>query len=208
MRSIDFIASGVEEVAAFPVSEEITEVTDGAPKVAVGPRGRTPDKGLEFGEGHFNEIEIGAVGRLEQEPCTDGAHGLCGLRAFVGRQVVEDNHIAWLQRRGELCPGIKLEGCAVHCAVDAPWRVQPVMAQCGDERLGIPVAEGRVIYQARTFAGSPGDLGHVRFQRRLANEADAWQQVRHEWLSPCDPDMACVPDLRPLLLDGLKVIFV
>ena len=35
---------------------------------------------FEFGEGHFNRIEVGAVGGQEQEPATAVSQGLCGGR--------------------------------------------------------------------------------------------------------------------------------
>ena len=62
MRSIGFISSSLEEVVAFLIREEFTDVTDGAPEIVIGPRSRSPDEGLEFGECHFDGIKIGAVG--------------------------------------------------------------------------------------------------------------------------------------------------
>ena len=37
-----------------------------------------------FGEGHFNRIEVGAVGGQEQEPATAVSQGLCGGRRAAG----------------------------------------------------------------------------------------------------------------------------
>src|SRR6056297_998648 len=53
-----------------------------------------------------------------------------------------------------------------------------------------------------------GGLGHVGFQGSLVNKPDVGQQVTHEGLASRDPGMARLPDLRPLLLDGLKVFFL
>ena len=49
MRSLGFIASGLEEVVAFFVGEEIADVTDGAPEVVVSACGGASDKSLELG---------------------------------------------------------------------------------------------------------------------------------------------------------------
>ncbi len=40
--------------------------------------------GFEFCEGHLDRIEVGAVGRQEEDPCALGPYGLLGGRAFVG----------------------------------------------------------------------------------------------------------------------------
>jgi len=78
-----------------------------------------------------------------------------------------------------------------------------------------PMAEGRMTDQARPFRGRAGGLDHVRLQRpspgvsiprinsfsRLdVDETDAWHQVAHERLTPRDPDVARLADIRPLLL--------
>jgi len=39
--------------------------------------------GLEFGEGHLDRIEIGAVGRQEEEPGSPLLEDRLGLRALV-----------------------------------------------------------------------------------------------------------------------------
>ena len=91
--------------------------------------------------------------------------------------------------------------------VNHPGRIQPIMAQGGNEGLGAPVAEGRMVDQARAFRGPSGGLDHVRLQRGLVDETYAWQQVAHEGLTPRDPDMARLADLRPLLFGGLQVFF-
>ena len=96
---------------------------------------------------------------------------------------------------------------AVHCAVDDPGGIEPVMAQGGDEGLGVPVAERRMVDQACALCRPACSLRHVRLERGLINETNARQQLGHEWLPPCDPDMARLANLRPLLLDGLQVFF-
>ena len=63
-------------------------------------------------------VEIGAVGREEQEPCAAFLKYGGGLFAFVARQIVKDHHVAALERRGELGLDIGLEDFAVHRAVD------------------------------------------------------------------------------------------
>ena len=100
---------------------------------------------LELGEGHFDRIEVGAVGRQEQEPGAAFLEDGFGLLAFVAGEVVEDDHVARPQGRRELGFDIGLEDAARFIApVDDPGGGQAVAAQAGDEGLGAPVAEGRV----------------------------------------------------------------
>jgi len=56
LRSIGFIACGLEEIVAFLIGEKITDVTDGAPEVIVGPRGGPSDKSVELGKGRNRPI--------------------------------------------------------------------------------------------------------------------------------------------------------
>lgn len=109
LRLIGFIASGLEEIVALLVSEEITDMPNGVPEIVVGPGGGPSDQGFELGEGHFYGVEIGTVGRQEEKPCANRTHGICGRGAFVGGQVVENDHVAGLQGRDELGLDIELE---------------------------------------------------------------------------------------------------
>jgi hypothetical protein len=92
--------------------------------------------------------------------------------------------------------------------IDDPGGIQPVMAQGGDEGLGLPVAKGCMVDEARAFGRPPGGFGHIRLERGLVDKTYVRQQVTHERLTSCNPDMARLPDLRPLLFGGLEVFFL
>lgn len=118
--------------------------------------------GFEFGEGHFDGIEIGAVGWQEQEPRSTLLEDRCGFFASVAGKVVEDDHVAGAQCRRELGFDIGFEDLAVHRAVDHPGCGQSVMPQGSDEGLGSPMAEGRLHLQPlppTSPASEPGHLG-------------------------------------------------
>lgn len=57
---------------------------------------------LELGEGHFDRVEIWAVGRQKQEPTSVGLEQRRGLVALVGGQVVEDDDGAGLELGDEI----------------------------------------------------------------------------------------------------------
>ena len=77
-----------------------------------------------------------AVGRREEEPGAPLPEDSLGLCALVAGQVIEDHHIALLERRRELGLDIGVEGLAVHGIVDHPGRGQAIAPQSGDEGLG------------------------------------------------------------------------
>ena len=78
--------------------------------------------------------------------------------------------IAPLQGQGQLGSDIAVKDVAVYRPVDDPWRVQPVMAQRGDEGLGLPVAEGGVIDQTHPAGRPSSRLGHIGLQGGFVNE--------------------------------------
>src|SRR5271167_3102671 len=49
-------------------SSEVADLSDGFPEFVDGAHGHGAQVRLEFGEGHFDGIEVGAVGRQEQQP--------------------------------------------------------------------------------------------------------------------------------------------
>ena len=68
MRLIGRIACGDEVVAAFVWSVEVADVADGAPEGVDGSGADAPEMCFQFGEGHFDRVQVGAVGRQEEEP--------------------------------------------------------------------------------------------------------------------------------------------
>mgnify|MGYP002808896300 CR=1 FL=1 len=52
---------------------------------------------LEFGEDLFDRVEIGAVGRQEQQSCADAADRLAHFAALMAAEIVHDNHVAGLE---------------------------------------------------------------------------------------------------------------
>src|SRR6056297_2408258 len=75
-RLIGFVSCCLEEVVAFLVGEEVAHMTDSLPKFMVGSGCSLSDQSLELREGHLDRVEVGTIGRQEQEPRADIAHGL------------------------------------------------------------------------------------------------------------------------------------
>ena len=71
---------------AFRRLEEIADVPDLLPEGIDGPDGFCVEMGFKLCEGHFDWIEVRAIGWQEQDPCTPGLDGFLGGLALVGRQ--------------------------------------------------------------------------------------------------------------------------
>jgi hypothetical protein len=70
-------------------------------------RGRRAEKRFQFGEGEFDRIEVGAVGWEKPELSGHGFDGGADLRLFVDGEVIEDDHIARLERRRQDFLGVR-----------------------------------------------------------------------------------------------------
>jgi len=132
-------------------------VPDGGDGAFVG----ASQQGLELGKHHLDRVEVGAVGRQEQQVragSTDGAaHGL----ALVTAEVVEHHDVAGLQRgRQEL-----LHPCEEQHAVDRPVDhagcVDAVVPERGEEGHGGPPPMGHMGDQALAAWGAAVGAGHV-----------------------------------------------
>jgi hypothetical protein len=167
--------------------------------------------GLRSGEygGRLEGSEKAPVGRFPRttEPRPDVLQDRGGLWAAVGGEVVQDHDIALEQGRGQLSFDVEVEEFAVYRPTDDPGRVQPVMAQRGDEGLGLPMPERGVLDQTRPAGGPSGGFGHVGLERGFIDEHQSCQHVTHEGLAAVDPDIAGQRDIRPLLLDRAEVFF-
>lgn len=123
-----------EEVSAFGWGEEITDISDGLPEGVEASGGDASEMGLEFGEGHLDRVEIGTIGRQEEEPGASVGEALGGAVAFVDGEIVEDDDVALRQGRCELGLDVEIECDAMrsmalstsHGAL-SPWQRRPAM---------------------------------------------------------------------------------
>lgn len=206
-RLISFIACCGEEVFAFLAGIEVADGASGLPDFVIGSGGGLADQGLEFRERHFDGVEVGAVGRQEEEPCTERFECLGGCGAFVAGEVIEDHHIPRLQRRRQLGFDVEIEALAVDRALDHPRGGEPVMTQPGDEGLRMPVPERRVIEQPLAPRRPSCGLDKLGVKRGFVDEDQPFQGPTHEGLAPRDPDLACAGDIGPPLLCGVQGFF-
>jgi len=99
--------------------------------------------GLQLREGHLDGVEIGAIGRQEQEPAAMGFEHLCGGIALVGCKVVEDDDGAGFQLGDQDLFDVRVKGILVHGAGDHPRSHDPITRQPRDQGLVAPPPERR-----------------------------------------------------------------
>ena len=159
---------------------------------------------LELGEDLLDGVQVGAVGRQEDEVSADGFDGGAGGLALVAAEVVEDDHVARLEGRSQDLLDVDQEELAVDGAIDHPGGVDAITAQGGDEGLGLPVAE-RSGGLETLAARSPATQGrHVGLHPGLVDEHQA---------GGADPALVGLParpspgHVRPGLLLGQQGFF-
>ena len=97
------------------------------------------------------------------------AHGL----ALVAAEIVHDDDVAWAQRGDEDLLDIGSKALAVDRPLEKPWRVDPVMAQGGQEGRGLPAAV-RDLGDERSAARRPSpQRRHVGLGPGLVDEDQA-----------------------------------
>jgi len=111
-------------------------------------RPRSAQERFQFGEGEFDGVEVGAVGRQESEVRACGLNRGSHLGLFVHRQVVEDDDVAGLQRRHQDLLDVGQEARIVDGAIEDSGRAQAVRPQPYDDRVRLPVPTRRVIVEA------------------------------------------------------------
>jgi len=143
--------------------------------------------GFEFGESHLDRIEVGAVGRQEEEPRPALFEDGGGLFAFVAGEVVEDDHVASVQRRGELGFDPGFEDFPVHRAIDHPRRGEAILTQGGDEGLGAPMTKGSFHLQALPLACPASQPCHLRRGPGLIDKNQPFWALLHPGLAMARP---------------------
>ena len=128
---------------------------------------------LDLGEGLFDGIEVGAVGRQEPEPGAGGFDGVADGLGFVTSQVVHDDDVPRLQGSDELLFHVGEEAGAIDRAIEDAGRSELVTPKCRQERHGAPVPVRREARQALAFWPPAPEWRHVRLDPGLIDEHQA-----------------------------------
>ena len=86
-------------VGTFGGSERREGSADGVPEGGLSPGRRRAQPRLEFGKDLFDRIVIGGIRGQEEERRPRSLNRLAHRRAFMDAEIVQDDRVAWVQRR-------------------------------------------------------------------------------------------------------------
>lgn len=184
--------------------EGVEEGSDAPPGCLDGSLGGFSQEGFKLGEDLFDGIEVGTVGRQEQQPGSCCADGFAHSRALVAAKIVEDDDVAGLERRDQELLDIGEEALAVDRAIDHSRRVDPVMAKRCEEGQRLPVAVRHLGTQPLASPAATMGAHHVGLGPSLVDEDEA---------TGVKPSLVALParpaarDVAPILFAGQHAFF-
>ena len=165
--------------------------------------GRAEER-FQFGEREFDRIEVGAVGWEKPELGAHGFDGGADLRLFVDGEVIEDDHIARLERRRQDLLDVGEERWIVDRAVEHGRGPEAVEPERGDDGVRLPMATGCVIAEAGARGTAPVAAQQIRGHAAFIEEhilAHVAQRL------PRPPLPTRRGDIRPTLFVGVFRFF-
>ena len=143
---------------AFVWREQLERDGDQAADLLEGAWTRGAQEGFQFGEREFNRIEVRTVGREELHAGADLLDRGPDFRLLVDGEVVEDDDVAWIQRRHQHLFDVREEGRTIDGPIEHRRRAEPLQTERGDDRVGLPVTTRGVVVEsgaARAAAVAP-----------------------------------------------------
>lgn len=154
---------------------------------------------LDLGEGLFDRIEVGGIGRQEPEPCAGRCDDLTDGRRFVAAEIVHDDNVARLEDRHELLLDIGAEALAIDRPVEDAGRGELVATQCAQECQRAPVTMRGKGAQALALRTPAAQRRHVGLDPGLVDEH---QPSGIETSLPCLPALTSAGNVGAGLLKG------
>jgi hypothetical protein len=125
----------------------------------------------------------------------------------VGRQIVQDDDIAWLEGGSELGFDVSFEDEPVHRRVDDEGRCERATAQAGDEGLCLPMSEGGLGDKPSALEAAAAQTRHFGRGSGLVQEDQPLRFKPHLRLAHARPFLARLFDVETILLAGPQSFF-
>jgi len=154
---------------------------------------------FELGKDLLDGIEIGTVGRQEEELGTGPADGLSNRLALVGAEVVHDDDVTRLQRGNENLLDIGCEASPVDRTVEHAGRVDTIAAQRRYQGERFPVTMRDLGLQSLAARRPAPDRRHVGLGPGLVDEDQPSRVEAALIFLPLRPPAS---DVRTALLAG------
>lgn len=117
---------------------------------------------FELREGVFNGVEIRAVGREKAKMRSCCCDGIADGITLVGRQIVHDDDVTWLQDRRKELLDIGQEDLTVDGTIKHHGCDHAIDPDSADECCGLPVSMGDTDMQPLAFDAAPTRTRHRR----------------------------------------------
>src|SRR5215813_6544331 len=125
---------------------------------------------LDFGKALLDRIEIGTVGRQIAQCSVHRFDDLAHPISLVSRQVIDDDDVAWPQRRRQAFLQIFDEDRTVHRAIDDERSGEAIKPKPGHKGHGLPVAPRNAADNPATALGPSEKPRHLGRCPGLINE--------------------------------------
>lgn len=172
------------KVVAFARREEVERDRDQLEHLLVAAGSRRPQKRFQLREGEFDRIEIGTVGREKPQARPDAFDGGLDRRLFVHREIVEDDDIAWPERRHQRLLDVRQKAGIVDRPIEDHRGVDAIAAERRDEGVHLPMATRRVVAQPHPSRAAAIPTQQVRRDAGLVNEHVAARVVQRQRVLP------------------------
>ena len=159
---------------------------------------------LDLGEGLFDGVEVGAIGRQEPEAGAGGSDGGSHGLGLVTSEIVHDDDVARLEGSDQLLFDIGKEAGPVDWAVEDAGCGEPVAAKRRDEGHGAPVPVRGEADKALALRTPAPDRRHVGLDPGLVDEH---QPFGIKPGLPGPPAVSSSGDRRPSPLKGEQRFF-
>ena len=155
------------------------------------------EDGLEFGEGHFDGIEIRAVSREIKKLGSPCFNGVPDPGHLMGGEIVTDHHVALLEFGSEHLLHILYEGVPIHGSIQEHRCCNTIVTQRCNECGTLPMTMRDASPATLSTGRTPIQSAHLGIEPRL---------IQKDQASYIPVDLSALPP-RPGFLNVRSLLF-
>lgn len=183
----------------------VKQFSDASPGCLDGALVGLSQEPLELREHLLDGVQIGRVGRQEEQPDARRLEELAHLASLVAAEIVDDDDGARLQLGDQELLDLCGEAVAVDRPVEHARRDDAVVPEPGDEGQRLPMAVRHLVEQGLALGAPAMRARHVGLSPGLVDEDHAPRV--YPLLEP-EPALAAAGDIGPVLLLGEERLFL
>jgi len=182
----------------------LQQLSDVSPGLFDGPGFGLAQQSFELGEDLLDRVEVGAIGRQEEQLGAHASNGSAHSTAFMTAEIVHDDDIAWTQARRQHVLDVGQEAASIDWPLEDEGCLNAVVAQSGEEGQGAPAAMWHLGDQALAATTAAVATRHVGLGPGLVDEN---KSGRINPLLVAPPLIATTGYVGPVLLAGVQTFF-